>query len=150
MTAQVTLSSAINSNLLSLQNTKALLDQTQLRLSTGKKVNSALDNPGAFFAAQALDNRSSDLSNVLNNISQGVQTIQTANDGITAITSLLQQAQSVAQQALSEANAAGGGANAPADETSLESSFQQILTQITNVANDSSYQGTNLQNGTGN
>jgi flagellin len=150
MTTQVNLTAAINANLLSLQNTQTLLNQTQLALSTGKKVNSALDNPSAFFAAQSLSNRSSDLSNVLNNISQGVQTIQTANDGITAITSLLQQAQSVAQQALSEANAAGGGANAPADETSLESSFQQILTQITNVANDSSYQGTNLLNGTGN
>jgi flagellin-like hook-associated protein FlgL len=107
MTTQVNLTAAINANLLSLQNTQTLLNQTQLALSTGKKVNSALDNPSAFFAAQSLSNRSSDLGNVLNNISQGVQTIQTANDGITAITSLLQQAQSVAQQALSESNAFG-------------------------------------------
>src|SRR5579871_3578297 len=77
MTTQVNLTAAINANLLSLQNTQTLLNQTQLALSTGKKVNSALDNPGAFFAAQALSNRSSDLGNVLNNISQGVQTIQT-------------------------------------------------------------------------
>jgi flagellin-like hook-associated protein FlgL len=144
MTTTVNLTAAINANLLSLQNTQTLLNQTQLALSTGKKVNSALDNPSAFFAAQSLSNRSSDLGNVLNNISQGVQTIQTANDGITAITSLLQQAQSVAQQALSESNANAGGA--PTDAASLSASFNQILQQITNLANDASYQGTNLLN----
>jgi flagellin-like hook-associated protein FlgL len=144
MTNQINLTAAINANLLSLQNTQTLLNQTQLSLSTGKKVNSALDNPEAFFAAQSLTNRSGDLSNVLDGISQAVQTIQTANDGITAITSLLQQAQSVAQQALSESNANAGGA--PTDKTSLQNSFNQILAQITNVANDASYQGTNLLN----
>jgi flagellin-like hook-associated protein FlgL len=144
MTTTVNLTAAISANLLSLQNTQTLLNQTQLALSTGKKVNSALDNPSAFFSAQSLSNRSSDLGNVLNNISQGVQTIQTANDGITAITSLLQQAQSVAQQALSESNANAGGA--PTDAASLSASFNQILQQITNLANDASYQGTNLLN----
>jgi flagellin-like hook-associated protein FlgL len=144
MTTQVNLTAAINANLLSLQNTQTLLNQTQLSLSTGKKVNSALDNPEAFFAAQALTNRAGDLSNVLDGISQGVQTIQTANDGITAITSLLQQAQSVAQQALSESNANAGGT--PTDAASLKASFNQILAQITNLANDASYQGTNLLN----
>lgn len=148
MTTQVNLTAAINANLLSLQNTQTLLNQTQLALSTGKKVNSALDNPSAFFAAQALSNRSSDLGNVLNNISQGVQTIQTANDGITAITSLLQQAQSVAQQALSESNANAGGA--PTDVASLTASYNQILQQISNLSNDASYQGTNLLNSTTN
>jgi flagellin-like hook-associated protein FlgL len=144
MTTQVNLTAAINANLLSLQNTQTLLNQTQLSLSTGKKVNSALDNPEAFFAAQSLTNRAGDLSNVLDGISQGVQTIQTANDGITAITSLLQQAQSVAQQALSESNANAGGA--PTDVASLSSSFNQILAQITNLSNDATYQGTNLLN----
>jgi flagellin len=148
MTTQVNLTAAINANLLSLQNTQTLLNQTQLALSTGKKVNSALDNPEAFFAAQTLTNRSGDLSNVLDGISQGVQTIQTANDGITAITSLLQQAKSVAQQALSEANANAGGA--PTDVASLSASYNQILAQITNLSNDASYQGTNLLNSTTN
>jgi flagellin-like hook-associated protein FlgL len=142
MTSHVNLTAAINANLLSLQNTQTLLNQTQLSLSTGKKVNSALDNPEAFFAAQALTNRAGDLSNVLDGISQGVQTIQTANDGITAITSLLQQAQSIAQQALSESNANAGGA--PTDQTSLQNSYNQVLQQITNLAKDASYQGTNL------
>jgi flagellin-like hook-associated protein FlgL len=145
-TSQVNLTAAINANLLSLQSTQQLLNQTQLALSTGKKVNSALDNPEAFFAAQALTNRSGDLGNVLDSISQGVQTIQTANDGITSITALLQQAQSVATQALSESNSNAGGA--PSDVNSLVASFNQILTQITNLANDASYQGSNLINST--
>src|SRR5579864_8665640 len=148
MSGVVNLTAALNANLLSLQNTQTLLNQTQLALSTGKKVNSALDNPSAFFAAQSLTNRSGDLANVLDGISQGVQTIQTANDGITAITSLLQQAKSVAQQALSEANANAGGA--PTDVASLTASYNQILQQITNLSNDATYQGTNLLNSTTN
>src|ERR1700722_5651554 len=145
-TNQVNLTAAINANLLSLQNTQQLLNQTQLARSTAKKVNSALNNTEAFLAAQALTTRSGDLGNVLDSISQGVQTIQTANDGITSITALLQQAQSVATQALSESNANAGGA--PADVTSLVSSFNQILTQIPTLANDASYQGSNLINST--
>ncbi len=65
-------------NLLSLQSTAAQMAQTQNNLSTGNKVNSALDNPTNFFTAQGLNNRSSDISNLLDNISNGVQVIQAA------------------------------------------------------------------------
>ena len=94
----------MRSNLLSLQNTQSLMDTTQERLSTGKKVNSALDNPSSFYTAQSLTNRANDLSSLLDSMGQGVQTIKAANEGIESITEFVQQAKSVANQARDEAN----------------------------------------------
>ena len=96
----IVLSSAVRQNLLSLQDTAASLATTQSRLSTGKKVNTALDNPTNFFTAAGLDNRSSDISNLLDGISNGVQVLQAANTGITSIQKLVDSAKSVANQAL--------------------------------------------------
>jgi len=97
----VTLTAATRQNLLSLQDTASLTATTQNRLATGKKVSSALDNPVTFFTSQSLDQRSGDLSNLLDGISNGVQAIQAANQGITSIQKLVDQAKSVANQALS-------------------------------------------------
>ena len=94
----------MRSNLLSLQNTQSLMDTTQERLSTGKKVNSALDNPSSFYTAQSLNNRASDLSALLDSMGQGVQTIKAADEAITSITSFVQQAKAVANTARDEAN----------------------------------------------
>jgi flagellin-like hook-associated protein FlgL len=115
MSSNITLSAAVRSNLLSLQNTASLLDTTQTRLATGNKVNSALDNPTNYFTASALNSRASDLGNLLDGVSNAIQTIQAANDGITSITKLVESAQATANQAqqLSETVtvAAAGGVN---------------------------------------
>ncbi len=95
----IVLSAAVRSNLLELQNTASLLDTTQTRLSTGNKVNSALDNPTSYFTASSLNARASDLGNLLDSVSNAVQTIQAANNGITSITKLVESAQSTANQA---------------------------------------------------
>ncbi|MGZ3499670.1 MAG: flagellin N-terminal helical domain-containing protein, partial [Vulcanimicrobiaceae bacterium] len=84
----IVLSASVRQNLLSLQSTADLLATTQNRLSTGKKVNSALDNPTNYFTAQGLDNRASDISNLLDGIGNGVQVLQAANTGITSLQSL--------------------------------------------------------------
>ena len=96
----VSLTAATRQNLLSLQDTASLSSTTQNRLSTGKKVSSALDNPINFFTAQSLSNRSSDLGTLLDSISNGVQTVQAANQGITSIQKLVDSAKSTANQAL--------------------------------------------------
>ncbi len=96
----IVLSSSVRQNLLSLQSTADLLATTQSRLSTGKKVNSALDNPTNFFTAQSLDNRASDINNLLDGIANGVQVLQAANTGITSLQKLLDSAKSIANQAL--------------------------------------------------
>ena len=97
----ITLTSSMRNNLLSLKNTSALLDRTQERLSTGKKVNSALDNPSSYFTAQSLNARASDLNNLLDSMGQAVQTIKAADEGITTLTSLVEQAKSITEQAAS-------------------------------------------------
>src|SRR6185503_13722441 len=96
----IVLSSSVRQNLLSLQSTADLLATTQNRLSTGKSVNSALDNPTNFFTAQSLDNRASDINNLLDGIANGVQVLQAANTGITSLQKLVDSAKSIANQAL--------------------------------------------------
>ena len=100
MAGDITLSSAVRSNLLSLQNTASLLARTQERLSTGKKVNSALDNPTNFFTASSLSARSNRLSSLLDSVSNGIQVIKAADQGITSLTKLVEQAQATARDAL--------------------------------------------------
>jgi flagellin len=98
--ADVTLSSAVRNNLLSLQNTAALMGKTQERLATGQKVNSALDDPTAFFTASSLNSRASDLNRLLDSVSNATQTIKAADEGLSAITKLVESAQATARQAL--------------------------------------------------
>src|SRR5476651_1410198 len=96
----IVLSASVRQNLLALQNTASLLATTQNNLATGNKVNTALDNPTEFFTAQSLNNRASDIGNLLDGIGNGVQVLQAANTGITSLQSLVDSAQSVANQVL--------------------------------------------------
>ncbi len=102
--SDITLSSGIRQNLLALQNTSNDLNTTQQQLATGKKVNTAFDNPTSYFTSQSLTNRSNDLSALLDQIGQAQQTLNAANDGLTGLTSLLEQALSTAQQAQQATN----------------------------------------------
>ena len=99
MTNDVVLTAALRNNLLSLQNTQGQIDTTQFRLATGRKINSALDGPQEFFAAQALNNRASDLTRLLDSMGQSIQVIKAADSGITALTTLVEQADSIANSA---------------------------------------------------
>src|SRR6201991_2924421 len=96
----IVLSASVRQNLLSLQSTASLLATTQNDLATGNKVNTALDNPTSYFTAAALNNRATDIANLLDGIGNGVQVLQAANTGITSLQSLVASAQSVANQVL--------------------------------------------------
>ncbi|RTL50822.1 MAG: flagellar protein [Bradyrhizobiaceae bacterium] len=98
--SDIVLSASVRQNLLSLQSTADLLSTTQTRLATGKKVNTALDNPTNYFTASALDSRASDINNLLDGIGNGVQILQAANTGITSLQKLVDTAKSIANQAL--------------------------------------------------
>src|ERR1700712_1580464 len=99
----IVLSASVRQNLLSLQSTADLLSTTQNRLATGKKVNTALDKPTNFFTAASLDNRASDINNLLDGIGNGVQVLQAANTGISSLQKLVDSAKSVANQTLQAA-----------------------------------------------
>ena len=126
--SDIVLSSGVRSNLLQLQKTSDLITSTQTKLATGKRVNSALDNPINFFTAQGLGNRASDLSNLLDSMSNGINTIQAANNGITAITKLVQSAQALTSQAQQTSDTTV--------RASLATQFDAIRTQIDQLAAD--------------
>src|SRR5258707_871277 len=124
----IILSSSVRQNLLSLQSTADLLSTTQNRLATGKKVNTALDNPTNFFTAQSLDNRASDINNLLDGIGNGVQVLQSANTGITSLQKLVDTASQSARAA-------------------LVTQYNNTIAQITTTAQDASFNGINLLSG---
>jgi len=128
-TNDIVLSAASRANLLSLQNTQKSIDATQLRLATGKKVNSALDNPQSFFTSQSLSNRASDLSRLLDGIGQSISSIQEADKGVSAITDLVTQAQSIVNSARDELAASSGSARLVG--TVNLSGYSDIGTQLT-------------------
>jgi len=97
--ADVNLSKAVRSNLLSLQSTAASMAKTQERLATGLKVNSALDNPTNFFTAASLNSRAGDMSNLLDSMSNGIKTIEAADNGLSSITKTVESMQSTLRQA---------------------------------------------------
>ena len=133
--SNITLTAAVRQNLLSLQGTADLLAQTQTRLATGKKVNSALDNPTNFFTAAGLDARASDISNLLDAIGNGVQVLQAANTGITSLSSLVDTAKSIANQVLQQST----GYTVKASATSLAptSGGAGTATDLTNAGGNS-------------
>jgi flagellin-like hook-associated protein FlgL len=132
----ISLTSGMRSNLLNLQSTSNLLDRTQTRLSTGKKVNSALDDPIAYFTAKSHTNRASDLSAKKDSMSEAIQVIKSADKGIEGMTGLLSQAKSLATSAATSS-----------DKKALAEQFNEVLKQIGEMAKDSGYGGVNLVQG---
>jgi flagellin len=138
----IVLSASVRQNLLSLQDTAALLSTTQNRLATGNKVNSALDNPTNFFTAQGLNNRASDINNLLDSIGNGVQVLQAANTGLTSLQKLVDTAKSIANQVLQ----APTGYSAKASATSAALTGAGPLS-VAGTTTDLTNAGTNSLNG---
>ncbi len=137
----ITLTSGMRANVFALQQTQKFMELTQKRLSTGKRINSALDDPMNYFAAQGHTQRASDLAFRKDEMGEGIQTIKAGDAGIEAITDLISSAKSLAQSALS--------AESTTEINSLETQYNAILDQIDTLAEDSGYKGINLLGGTG-
>jgi flagellin len=131
----ISLTAGMRANLLNLQGTVELLNRTQERLSTGKKVNTPMDNPLNYFVAKSLTDRAGDISTAKDSMSEGIQTLKTADNGIKAINALIAAAKGIATSALSAA---------ASEVTTLETQYNAILTQINNAADDAFYKGVNL------
>jgi flagellin-like hook-associated protein FlgL len=123
-------------NLFSLQQTNKAMETTQVRLATGKRVNSALDDPIAFFAAQGHTQRAGDLSIRKDEMAEAIQTIKAADNGISAVLDLIASAKSTAQSALSNDNSS--------ERTTLLTTYNELMSQIVTLADDSFYKGINL------
>lgn len=139
MADSVTLSSSIRSNLLALQNTSSLVDRTNSRLSTGKKVSSAVDDAVAYFQAKGLSDRASDLNTRKDGIDQGISSLKSAITGLENVEKILTQMKGVALSAKSAT---------AAERKDLSSQFNTLSLQLNQLANDTSFQGLNLINST--
>jgi flagellin-like hook-associated protein FlgL len=142
MADDISLGSATRTNLLSLQTTTTLIGRTQQRLATGLKVNSALDDALAFFKARNLNDRAGDLSAIKDGIHGAVSVLTAATQGLTSIESTLKQMKALAQSAISSPESS--------TRAKLASQFNELRSQVDNLAEDSSFNGVNLlKNGTG-
>jgi len=133
---QISLTAGMRANLTSLQQTADLLNQTQSRLSTGKKVNSALDNPVNYFAALGHTSRANDLSALKDDMGEAIQAVKAATAGITAITSLIEQAKSIANSAKSTTDIAS--------RTAYTAQYNALMDQVDFIVGNSNYKGTNF------
>ncbi|MEP3667103.1 MAG: ABC transporter substrate-binding protein, partial [Roseibium sp.] len=140
--ADITLSAAVRQNLLTLQSTADLMSGVQNKLATGLKVNSALDNPNSFFTASGLNSRASDLSTLLEDMGQSLQTLKAADKGIQTITDLVETAKAKANQAQQT--------QSQYERKQFAEQYNALLEQIEDIAKDSSYKGKNLLAGEGN
>lgn len=134
--SDITLSTATRTNLLSLQRTTGLIGRTQERLATGLKVNSAIDDALSFFKARNLNSRASDLQNIKDGITDGVNIIRAAIQGLDAMENVLKQMKALAQSAISAPESSTRG--------KLASQFNELRSQVDNLAEDSSFNGVNL------
>ena len=140
MSNPITLTSGMRKNLFSLQKTQNMLETTQTRLATGQRVQKAVDDPVNYFTALEHTQRADDLSVRKDEMAEAIQLINSANDGVEAITSLIASAKSLAQSALSSSGTES--------LTTLASQYNEVLSQIDLLAADSGYKGVNLLAGT--
>jgi flagellin-like hook-associated protein FlgL len=135
----VALSSGVRTALFALQGQTSQIEDQQFKLATGRKVNSAIDNPAAFFVSQGLSARAGDLSRLQDDVGQALKTLEAADNGIKALTKLVESAQGIARQARQSSDA-----TVRAD---LATQFGGIRTQIDQLITDTGYNGVNLLNG---
>ena len=136
----ISLTSAMRSNLVSLQSTESLLGRTQERLSTGKRVNSAIDNPTNFFAARAHTQRASLLDGLKDSIGEGIQTVKAADNAVTAINTLIEGLRGVVTQARS----ALSSTTSATELSGLKDQYNELIKQINNIVTDAQYKGVNF------
>src|SRR5579871_6698524 len=138
MSFDISLTSGMRADLISLQGTAQLLNRTQGRLSSGKQVNTAVDDPSRYFAAQDHLNHAGDLSARKFDMGEAIQAVKAANQGITSITGLINQAQGLVQSAQSAS---------ATTRAHLAAQFNTLRTQIDQLASDSGYNGKNFLEG---
>ncbi|KAF0102437.1 MAG: flagellin domain-containing protein [bacterium] len=136
----ITLTSAMRANLVSLQSTEQLLGRTQERLATGKRVNSAIDNPTNFFAARAHTQRADLLNGLKDNISEAIQTVKASDNGVKAVNGTIEALRGIVAQARS----AQTSTTSAADLQGLTTQYNELIRQLNNTVQDSGYKGVNF------
>jgi len=139
---QITLSAAAQANLNALTKTAQLLGATQDALSTGKAVNSASDNATAYFASQGFLNSANNLNTIKSNLSTALETVNSVDNSIADVQSIVNQLQGLTTQAL--------GTTDTGTRAGLATQFNALTTQLNQLVNDATFNGTNLLNSASN
>jgi len=140
--SNITSTFSVQSNLSALSNTGKLLQQTEQQLATGKSVNSAADNAAAFNAAQGFLQQAGDLTNLKDNLSTSLTTVNSATNSLSSVGQVVQQLQGIVSQAANTTD--------PTARANLATQYNALLPQLDQLANDSGFNGTNLLNSTSN
>ncbi len=135
MSGDISLTSSARTSLISLQQTADLSARTQSRLTTGKKVNTVLDNAVSFFQSQALTNRASDLTSRKDSIDQGLSSLQATLRGVQGVQNFLQSMKGLIQAAQTQS---------PAQRAGTTTSLKEIGKQMGQLIRDTSYAGLNI------
>ncbi len=132
---EINLNSAQRSAVLNLQDAQQLADRTTQRLATGKKVNSIADDAVSYFRSRSLSDRASSLLARKDDITQGLNTVQTTLEAVGTIDSFLKQLKGIAESQKSTTTN---------ERKSADVTFKAVLQQISQVINDTNYGGSNL------
>ncbi len=139
MAQSIALTAGQRSALLTLQNVQDLSERTQTRLSTGRKINSVVDDAVNFFKAKSLTDRAEDFNLKKDGIDQGISSITAALDAIEAVDTLVKQMKGIVEAARSQSTS---------ERATATTQFDELGKQIYQLVEDASYQGLNLLNNT--
>jgi flagellin len=123
-----------------LNSSGSLLDQSIQRLSSGKRINSAADDPAGLAISTTLQTQINGLTQGISNANNGVSLVQTAGTGLQQIVNALQTIRSLA-------NEAQGGTETPENQASSQAEVAQEIDEVNRIASQTTFNGLNLLTG---
>jgi flagellin len=123
-----------------LSGSQALLSQSLTRLSSGLKINTAADDAAGLAISQQFSTQINGTNQAINNANDAVSEAQTAGGALSTIVNNLQSIRTLAVEA-------ANGSNSASDRSALNAQVQQQIAEITQIAQQTSFNGTNVLNG---
>ena len=137
----------INTNIASvtaqrhLTESRADMEQAMERLSSGKRINSAMDDAAGLTIAHSLDAKVSSLNMAARNANDGISLINLAEGALDEVTTMLIRMRELATQSIN-------GTYASADRTNLNSEYQALASEITRISDNTFFNGIAVIGGT--
>lgn len=129
-----------------LSGSNAGLNKTLERLSSGLRINSAADDASGLAIADGLRADVSALNQAVRNANDGVSVVQVADGALGEISTLLQRAVSLAEQAASDTS----GADSGNEKVALNTEYQEILREVNRLSDTVDFNGRTLFGTSGN
>lgn len=137
---------SVNTNVQSLRSqdvfnkTNKALESIMDRISTGKRINVAKDDAAGLAISERMTAQIRGFDQALKNTNDGVSFLQTAESAMSNIGDSLQRMRELAIKG-------SNGSNSVADRKAIESEMTQLTSEINRVAENTSFNGKNLLNG---